>query len=988
MRIDKIGVQNFGLLTPREINIPGKPFTIIEGPNEAGKSTLLDFVRYMLFGPYRDMNQYNEMSAQKPAGSLEGKFADGTPFHLERAGYYKQQQELRFTINGKNAPESDLKQRLSAASLEMYRNIYAISLYELSDADTIDQSGMEDKIYSEILGLGGHSLRKTQDALQEISGNIYKPRGKNQIVPELISEWKEQREKLNQLQAGLDKYENLAAQIENEEAELAKLETENEEIKKQLSVTESCLKALSDYLELQQAREQLKNIPDKKLPADGIKLLEKAENDLESLQDQKNQAEQEKKDIRKKLEEVKPDETLAEQDALKEELNQHVEALRDAQKNCENLENEINEVVPELQEILQKLEIDNEDELDNMPASQSVREEIEDYKRKIDDRHAKLEKDREFAVNAAKEEREYENEIQNYEQKLDKLNEAHVPSTEELRIHQNDLEYLEKAYDLLERKNINTKFAGQISFAFTAIMAATGMILWTASPFQFAGILMVVAGILLAVVVPFVFKPRLTSPEIDEIIQKLPISPPVTRDKLYELKNELGSQQDKASEKDRLRQEISDLKRKLQQIAANKEEAETKCNGTEKIYQQTLDEWEEFLKNKGFPVDISPDQALRRIERIEQAQKLKRDKEQKEHSIATYRKRINSFSEKLTKALQEAGMQLPENDEVLLEHFNQWKKLVDIAVEEKRKQSELQRLLEKNEQNITVIDDKITGKNQQLQELLENAGAENAGQFREKYQQQEERYKLEETINTKLKNLKQYCGGDNPEEELAEYWQLGESDLNDKYRRIKETLDEGTENAKKLREKISANKQYIAELEKQGSVSEVMSAMKNIETRLRSSYKEWAAAQLSGKMLERTKHRFQQERQPEVIRNASRYFATITGNRYQGLEVNIEDKEVRAYEQRGTSKSIPQLSRGTREQLLLALRLGLIEEYETHAEPLPLILDDIMVNFDPTRALATANALTEFSTPGRQLLYFTCHPRQEEIFNESEVVKL
>ena len=45
-----------------------------------------------------------------------------------------------------------------------------------------------------------------------------------------------------------------------------------------------------------------------------------------------------------------------------------------------------------------------------------------------------------------------------------------------------------------------------------------------------------------------------------------------------------------------------------------------------------------------------------------------------------------------------------------------------------------------------------------------------------------------------------------------------------------------------------------------------------------------------------------------------------------------------------------ELSRGTGEQLYLALRFGLIEEFAGQAEPLPVVMDDILVNFDVERA--------------------------------------
>jgi uncharacterized protein YhaN len=60
------------------------------------------------------------------------------------------------------------------------------------------------------------------------------------------------------------------------------------------------------------------------------------------------------------------------------------------------------------------------------------------------------------------------------------------------------------------------------------------------------------------------------------------------------------------------------------------------------------------------------------------------------------------------------------------------------------------------------------------------------------------------------------------------------------------------------------------------------------------------------------------------------------------------------------------------EQLLLALRLGLIKVYEDQAEPMPIIMDDIMVNFDDNRGPLAIKALAEFAV-NRQVLVLTCH---------------
>ena len=64
------------------------------------------------------------------------------------------------------------------------------------------------------------------------------------------------------------------------------------------------------------------------------------------------------------------------------------------------------------------------------------------------------------------------------------------------------------------------------------------------------------------------------------------------------------------------------------------------------------------------------------------------------------------------------------------------------------------------------------------------------------------------------------------------------------------------------------------------------------------------------------------------------------------------------------------LSRGTQEQAYLAA-------------PLPVIMDEVLVNFDPERAERTARAFAELADgkegPAHQLLYFTCQPHMVDV---------
>jgi uncharacterized protein YhaN len=100
---------------------------------------------------------------------------------------------------------------------------------------------------------------------------------------------------------------------------------------------------------------------------------------------------------------------------------------------------------------------------------------------------------------------------------------------------------------------------------------------------------------------------------------------------------------------------------------------------------------------------------------------------------------------------------------------------------------------------------------------------------------------------------------------------------------------------------------------------------------------------------------------------------------------------IRVLSSAGAEIDASNLSRGSVEQLYLCLRLGLAETFAERSEALPLILDDVLVNFDPGRAVAVAEAIAE-TAEHHQVLFMTCHPHLEELVRsvvpEAQVLRL
>jgi uncharacterized protein YhaN len=72
------------------------------------------------------------------------------------------------------------------------------------------------------------------------------------------------------------------------------------------------------------------------------------------------------------------------------------------------------------------------------------------------------------------------------------------------------------------------------------------------------------------------------------------------------------------------------------------------------------------------------------------------------------------------------------------------------------------------------------------------------------------------------------------------------------------------------------------------------------------------------------------------------------------------------------------MSDGAADQLYLALRLAGLEEYLERNEPIPFIVDDILIKFDDSRASAALKALEKLSTR-TQVIFFTHHRHLVEL---------
>jgi hypothetical protein len=135
-------------------------------------------------------------------------------------------------------------------------------------------------------------------------------------------------------------------------------------------------------------------------------------------------------------------------------------------------------------------------------------------------------------------------------------------------------------------------------------------------------------------------------------------------------------------------------------------------------------------------------------------------------------------------------------------------------------------------------------------------------------------------------------------------------------------------------------------------------------------------------MLEVVRERYEAERQPETLSEASLYLEKLTSGKYVRIWTPLGQHELRIDDHEGKPLSIEVLSRGTREAVFLSLRLALVASYGRRGVNIPMVLDDVLVNLDQPRSIAAVRTLQEFAKDGRQILFFTCHEHIQRMFED------
>lgn len=165
--------------------------------------------------------------------------------------------------------------------------------------------------------------------------------------------------------------------------------------------------------------------------------------------------------------------------------------------------------------------------------------------------------------------------------------------------------------------------------------------------------------------------------------------------------------------------------------------------------------------------------------------------------------------------------------------------------------------------------------------------------------------------------------------------------------------------------------QLLAAAEGASELDVLKTERAQIVTRHQESGMEFARLLLARRMMAEAIRAWEGESQPEVYARASSLMSLMTEGAWEGVLMD-DSGSIRAVDAVGREWEPRLLSLGTCQQLYLALRIALLECVEHVGSSLPVLADDILVNFDDDRRRGAVRALAELAKK-RQVIVFTCH---------------
>lgn len=422
---------------------------------------------------------------------------------------------------------------------------------------------------------------------------------------------------------------------------------------------------------------------------------------------------------------------------------------------------------------------------------------------------------------------------------------------------------------------------------------------------------------------------------------------------------------------------VTEINVKLKNIILKINDMDTKINNWKK-------DWIEAIQDTSFsestPISVV-ESLLGKYEIGVQAYDELKFKEKEQNRLQA---QISIFEEKVKSILQNIDFKLDnQNVDVAV---NQLNAALGQAKHDKGTMTSIQAQLKKLQQNRKEAMTEIEDAESTLKGLMHQANCNDIDELVQVEQTFAQQKVYESTYKATEEELLYLGNGRSLQDLIAEAENIDQDTIEVELDEIKRELVEIESKRSQLEQEHGVVKKEFEEKIQGASTATVLAEQKkeSLLAQLANLTDQYIQLKLASSLLQKGIEHYRNQNQDPILKRASDLFARLTLQSFTGLMVDFDEKDqpvLMGIRENGDKVSIDGMSDGTTDQLYLSLRIASIEKYSSENEPIPFIVDDILVHFDDIRSKETLKILLELSKQ-TQIIFFTHHARLVEIMKE------
>ncbi len=262
-----------------------------------------------------------------------------------------------------------------------------------------------------------------------------------------------------------------------------------------------------------------------------------------------------------------------------------------------------------------------------------------------------------------------------------------------------------------------------------------------------------------------------------------------------------------------------------------------------------------------------------------------------------------------------------------------------------------------------------------LERLCQEAHCTELGELALAEQRSQAGVRLEKDLADAQKELMIATAGDDPARFITEVEHADSDSLEASIKELETKIASLENEQRAVQETIGAAREALSRMNGGALAAEVGENIQTLMARLQGDVSRFATLKLAATVLHRGIERYREQNQGPILARASELFSVLTMGSFTRLQIDDDGdghSVIKGVRPGGLLVGVDGMSDGTHDQLYLALRLASLESWLESHEPVPFIVDDILLNFDDERATAALCALAELSRK-TQVLFFTHH---------------